>query len=79
MRYVAALSVFGFLLAVAMPGRGHESQDGTKEPPALFRVLGGSLAFIDHDGVRRGNEDFLGSHVLVSFGYTRCPTICPAR
>jgi protein SCO1/2 len=77
MRCLVALSVLGLLLGIAVPGWGHESGDGEKQPPALSSLFGGSFSLIDQEGVRRSNEDFLGSHLLVSFGYTRCPTICP--
>ena len=35
------------------------------------------FALTDHNGVRRTLADFRGKVVLVFFGYTRCPDVCP--
>ncbi len=49
-------------------------------PPALpFPVaVGGPFDLVDHHGDRRTDEDFLGRHILVFFGYAHCPGICSA-
>lgn len=39
--------------------------------------IGGPFSLLDQNGVRRGNEDFRGQHMLVFFGFTYCPDICP--
>ncbi len=39
--------------------------------------IGGPFSLIDQDGVRRSDEDFRGRHMLVFFGFTFCPDICP--
>jgi len=39
--------------------------------------LGRSLALTDHNGVQRSLADFRGKAVLVNFGYTQCPDVCP--
>lgn len=41
------------------------------------RKLGGELNVADHHGVRRRLADFRGKVVLIFFGYTRCPDVCP--
>jgi protein SCO1/2 len=38
---------------------------------------GKSLELIDHNGRRRTLEDFRGKAVVVFFGFTHCPDICP--
>jgi protein SCO1/2 len=38
---------------------------------------GRSLELTDHHGKARRLEDFRGKAVVVLFGYTRCPDVCP--
>ncbi len=39
--------------------------------------IGGSFTLVDHDGKARGDGDFRGQHLLIFFGYTYCPDVCP--
>jgi protein SCO1/2 len=39
--------------------------------------LGGPFALIDHTGRRRTDADFRGKLLIVYFGYTTCPGVCP--
>jgi len=37
----------------------------------------GTFSLTDQDGQRRTNADFRGKYMLVFFGYTFCPDVCP--
>ncbi len=39
--------------------------------------FGGPLELTDHNGVKRSLKDFRGKWVVLFFGYTHCPDVCP--
>ena len=39
--------------------------------------IGGPFALVDHRGATVTAEDFRGAFMLVYFGYTACPDVCP--
>jgi len=39
--------------------------------------VGGPFTLTDQDGHRRSDTDFRGRYVLVYFGYSFCPDVCP--
>lgn len=62
-----------FALA-ACAGPSRPSFKGTDITGAAF---GRQLALTDHNGKPRTLEDFRGKVVVVFFGYTQCPDVCP--
>jgi protein SCO1/2 len=40
-------------------------------------AFGGSFSLTDQDGMRRTDMDFRGKYMLIFFGYTYCPDVCP--
>ncbi len=41
-------------------------------------LIGGPFALIDQNGKKVTDADFRGRYMLVFFGFTNCPDICPA-
>ena len=50
--------------------------DGGK-PQASAINIGGPFTLTDHTGKRVTQKDFEGQYMLIYFGYTFCPDVCP--
>jgi len=55
-------------LSIARTGQGTASGSA---------LVGGPFELVDQDGKTRRDTDFRGRYMLVYFGYTYCPDICP--
>jgi cytochrome oxidase Cu insertion factor (SCO1/SenC/PrrC family) len=42
-------------------------------------LVGGPFTLTDHNGKRVTDQDFRGKYVLVFFGFTYCPDVCPSE
>ncbi|MFQ5971079.1 MAG: SCO family protein [Alphaproteobacteria bacterium] len=59
-----------------------ETQPGKSASGAATEALvhvGGAFVLTDHTGRRVTDKDFLGRYMLVFFGYTFCPDVCPTE
>jgi len=74
------LIVFAALLAVLLAGFGYENGwfGGDETGNAVSLPIGGAFTLTDQNGVTRHDADFRGKLMLVYFGYTYCPDVCPA-
>src|SRR6266849_2517486 len=52
-------------------------QSETQTPEPLPGDFSGSFALTDQYGMRRTDMDFRGKYMLIFFGYTYCPDVCP--
>ena len=43
----------------------------------LSASIGGAFALTDQNGIRRSQADFAGRPMLIYFGFTYCPDVCP--
>ena len=79
MRPLRALGVA--LACAALTLAGCDKLSPSKTPFKGIDVTGSSmgkeLRLTDHDGKPRSLEDFRGKVVVVTFGYTQCPDVCP--
>ncbi len=65
----------------AIAAENSAAAEGAASPPeevSLPLDFGGPFHLIDHRGKRRTEQSFRGKYLLVYFGYTSCPDICPA-
>jgi protein SCO1/2 len=53
------------------------AQRGTQTMTLEKVVLGGPFTLTDQDGAQRSDSEFRGKYMLVFFGYTFCPDVCP--
>ena len=69
--FCAACVVGGYLWHIGDVARG------TAAVPVGDVSIGGPFRLVDQDGKPRSDSDFRGRYMLVFFGYTNCPDVCP--
>ena len=52
--------------------------DGTKPTVAGRVAIGGPFSLVDTSGQRRTEKDYAGKPMIVFFGFTNCPDVCPS-
>ena len=69
-----AYAIIGLLVALLLLGTGAFLWlNGEAAGP----VVGGPFVLVDGDGRTVTDRDFRGKYMLVYFGYTYCPDVCP--
>ncbi|NJM33934.1 MAG: SCO family protein [Rhodomicrobium sp.] len=71
---VMAAFVIGGLAALTLRGGPNSGVVHTGKA-----LIGGPFSLADQSGKRVTDEQFRGKYMLVFFGYTYCPDICPAE
>jgi len=68
-------AIIGLLVAVMLLSSGAYLFLSGSRPAAL--TVGGSFSLIDGDGKPVTDQTWRGKYMLVYFGYTFCPDVCP--
>ncbi|MEM8770206.1 MAG: SCO family protein [Pseudomonadota bacterium] len=71
-----SIFVLGLLIA-ACSGGADNAAIPSEGVVRLSEQFTGDFDLIDQTGVRRTDEDFEGNVMLVYFGFTYCPDVCP--
>ena len=66
-----------FLLAVCCAAACVQAAPAFKGVDVTGQGYGGEFRLIGHDGKPRTRADFAGKLVVLTFGFTRCPDVCP--
>jgi cytochrome oxidase Cu insertion factor (SCO1/SenC/PrrC family) len=79
--------LLGLAAGLLLAGQGRSSRAQSTEATSAARLMddlmwnrgpiGGPFALIDHTGKLRTDEDFRGKLLLIYFGYSYCPDVCP--
>src|SRR5690606_27989512 len=80
---ILPISIIGLLIGLGAvlwvygpnPSTSHPLPEAASSTPLK---LGGPFALTDQHGAARSDQDFNGRYMLVYFGYTFCPDICPS-
>jgi cytochrome oxidase Cu insertion factor (SCO1/SenC/PrrC family) len=76
----AGLILAAALLIAALPAQAQSERSAGELMDAVMwnkEPIGGPFALTDHTGKSRTDADFRGKRMLVYFGFSFCPDICP--
>lgn len=78
-RFVVIFAALVLLLAAGVGSYAWMSRALHGPQGSGTALVGGPFSLIDQDGRRVTEKDFLGKYMLVFFGYTFCPDVCPTE
>jgi cytochrome oxidase Cu insertion factor (SCO1/SenC/PrrC family) len=78
--YISVGLLLGAFAAVAIIPAVRDRLFGPLQSASFGRALvGGHFSLIDQTGRRVSDQDFRGRFMLVMFGFTYCPDVCPSE
>jgi cytochrome oxidase Cu insertion factor (SCO1/SenC/PrrC family) len=75
---VVAAMLIGEYVFLNAPDSSADQRLGAVEAPDKV-AIGGDFTLVDQNGATRHATDFRGKLMLVYFGYTYCPDVCPTE
>jgi cytochrome oxidase Cu insertion factor (SCO1/SenC/PrrC family) len=77
---VASLIASGFVFSAALAAAEEQPSAAQMMDDLMYGrgPIGGPFTLIDPTGKRRSDSEFRGRLMIVYFGYTFCPDVCPA-
>jgi cytochrome oxidase Cu insertion factor (SCO1/SenC/PrrC family) len=75
---VVAAMLIGEYVFLNAPDSSADQRLGAVEAPGKV-AIGGDFTLVDQNGATRHATDFRGKLMLVYFGYTYCPDVCPTE
>ena len=73
---LAAMIIGGLVALAVLPGP--REQVSNVLPSTGRALVGGPFTLVDHTGKTVTDQDFRGRFMLVYFGFTHCPDVCPS-
>ena len=75
---IALLAAFAVFLLFALAWQwGLISSAGRDGQSSGIARIGGPFTLVNHNGQKRSEKDFAGRLMLIYFGYSYCPDVCP--
>ena len=74
---LTGFAVGGLVALAVLPGVRERLFPGAASRPMGQALVGGPFTLTDHTGKRVTDQDFRGRFMLVFFGFTYCPDVCP--
>ncbi|WP_448188724.1 SCO family protein [Azospirillum sp. sgz301742] len=74
---IALASLVGLALAAGIAW--WQVQHATHQVETTAASVGGPFQLTDHTGKAVSDADYRGKHLLIYFGYTFCPDVCPTE
>ena len=74
---IASLGLAAIVVLLLLQLGQDNSKGRNAAESRLSAAIGGAFALTDHHGVRRSQVDFAGRPMLIYFGFTYCPDVCP--